>query len=331
MIHYYEAAHQYIHYGLNYEVIYLFRSLVASMVDTFIIISGFYMVKSYTRKPSKAITLILQVLIISELECFLDIISGVSPLSFKLIIGSLVSTNYYTTLFVVLFIISPYINKIMNEMNDKEMNRFILILIIIFSFYSIASKVFCEVIHKDWFGINPVGAWGSMQGFNIVNFSLLYIVGAFIRIKRINSLVSKKKSILCFISSTVIIILWSYCNRYFPKYGQISAWCYDNPIVILQGTALFLLFYQMNFYSKMINRLASAVYATFILHIHLLFTYAKVDLYCESSPYIMILHYLLFSIVCLLCGWAFYEIYNLMTKKVLTNLDNHHLIKYFSY
>lgn len=330
MIHYYEVAHQSINSGINFELLYVLRSLSSSAVNTFIIISGFFMIKSYTRKPSKAITLILQVVILSEIEYLVEVMLGNEPLAIRHIVSSLVPRSYYTTLFVVLFIISPYINKLMNEMKIKDLHVFMWVNIIIFSIYSILTKVYSEIVHLDWFGINPIGAWGNQQGFNIVNFILLYTIGGYLRLSGLVEKITRKRIVIVFLVSTLVIILWSYLNRMFPKYGQISAWCYDNPIVLLQGSSLFVFFYKIKFYNKIINRFATAVYASFILHYYYLNNYAMVSSFCEKSVVIMIVHYILFGVFTLLIGWLFYEFYNYIFKKIYNRIDRKYLLFYFS-
>lgn len=330
MIHYYEAAHKCINSGINFEFLYWFRNLSASAVNTFIIISGFFMIKTYTRKPSKAITLVLQVMIIAEIEYFVDVMLGVYPLNLRHILSALVPRSYYTTLFVVLFFISPYVNKVMNELKKKGLRILLIISISIFSVYSTITKVYSEVVHLDWFGINPVGAWGSQQGFNIVNFILLYMIGAYIRVTGMAEKTTKSKALMLFGVSTFVLIIWSYIDRGFPVFGQISAWCYDNPVVILQGVSLFLFFYNIKFCSKTVNRAATAVYSTFILHYYYLNNYAQVYEFCQSSVTFMILHYLGFCTIAFLVGWIFYEIYTMLIKKLFAKIDNKFVIEYFA-
>ena len=61
MIHYYEAVKVFATDPLSAHSLIILRSLSASAVDVFIVISGYFLVSSNTRKLGKALTLFVQV------------------------------------------------------------------------------------------------------------------------------------------------------------------------------------------------------------------------------------------------------------------------------
>ena len=63
-----------------------------------------------------------------------------------------------------------------------------------------------EIIDREWFGLNSIAAWGDQQGFNIVNFSLLYCVGAFIRNNDFPEIFKKRKNLIGIIVKNIIKI-----------------------------------------------------------------------------------------------------------------------------
>ena len=88
-----------------------------------------------------------------------------------------------------------------------------------------------------WWGLSTIGAWGNQQGFNIVNFILLYCIGA---ICKLNNIVDKWKSfkylIPLLIGIVVMVFLWAYFEESITRFGMRSAWCYHNPLVIFLVT-----------------------------------------------------------------------------------------------
>ena len=51
----------------------------------------------------------------------------------------------------------------------------------LFSIYPTFVEVFEYLTHREWIGISTIGAYGSQDGYQIVNFILMYYVGMYIR------------------------------------------------------------------------------------------------------------------------------------------------------
>lgn len=329
MIHYFEAIRGYVDDSASVQVLLLLRSLCASAVDVFVIISGYYLVNSNNRKLGKALTLFVQVSLFSELFYFINIAIGVHELSLRHIVSSIIPQSYYTTLYVVLYFISPYINFVLNKLNHRDLKVMIVSLFACFSVYSIIITFYSEVINIKWFGLNPVGAWGSQQGFNIVNFILLYMIGAYIRLIKLDELLSKKIANICFWACTILICIWAEVNQQLPHFGQISGWCYDNPIVILQGVFLFMFFKKLNISSIHINRLATAAYTAFLIHFMTLSNISTFIFYQGITLPDIIVRYILFALTMYLLSWGVFEIYNIATRRLFEVFDKAKLI-YFT-
>lgn len=299
-----------------------FRSLSSSAVDVFLIISGYFMCCNNRRTLGKPLSLIFQVCVFSELIYLLECVLSIHPLSIKHIVGSFVPDNYFATLFVVLYFISPYINIVLSKLSEKGLKRFVYISFTIFSIVSVFSLIFEEVTGKTYMGINTIGAWGSEQGFNIVNFSLCYIVGASLRRVSLPSSFSKPRD-LCFMIAltTIIIFLWSVINQNgFSTDGMRSAWVYDNPIVIILGCLTFLLFKNIHFSSRIINSVAKCVFATFIIHNGYI-KYFPIEEFCNMQWYMLYISYIAFSLFSIFIAWVTMKIYDIVTNKLWQKLD----------
>ena len=132
------------------------------------------MVKSNKRVVGKPLSLLTQVVYRNLLIYVLVLLLGLRAFEIKYLAFRLIPASYYPILFVVLYIISPYINALLTSLSKKALRNFIIITFLLFSVWPTIVDLTQEVFDYQWFGLSPIGAWGNQQGFNIVNFILLY-------------------------------------------------------------------------------------------------------------------------------------------------------------
>ena len=179
-----------------------------------------------------------------------------------------------------------------------------------------------ELFDYQWFGLSTIGAWGNQQGFNIVNFVLLYCVGAWLRLDEI-SISTYKKNLIWIIVVIILIFTWSVVCTHLSKQGMRSSWIYHNPLVIIYSILLFLFFKSFRFASRFINYLAKSVLLCFLIHSGII---ANIDIgiskVCNGSVFLMLSHYLAFSVVMMVVSCIAYALYNIITKKLFSKLNN---------
>ena len=131
MIHYCDKALPLINNSLNLSVMLLSRSISSCAVDVFILISGYFMVKSNTRLVGKPVNILTQVIYRNLLIYGLLIVLGLKAFELKYFAFRLVPASYYPVLFVVLYLISPYINRILTSLSSKDLRTFIIVVFLI--------------------------------------------------------------------------------------------------------------------------------------------------------------------------------------------------------
>ena len=140
----------------------------------------------------------------------------------------------------------------------------------LFSVWPTVIDLLGEIQGKEMIGISTIGRLGAQKGFNIVNFILLYFVGAFLNHYSLSDKYKKMKKGKYLLAGCmffmVIIFLWALAVQGLERSGLRSAWVYHNPFVILLAVVLFLLFKDMCFESRVINELAKAAFTCFIFH-----------------------------------------------------------------
>lgn len=242
---------------INFYILEFLESLFIPAVNIFILVSGYFLCDSYKRPITKALYLIIQVMIFRVGIYVAGCVIGKSGFSVGSVLCALLPINYYVILYVVLYLISPYLNLCLIKMSAKQRTGMVLVSVFLFSVWPTLVDIIEEVIGQELSGLNTIGLEGDQSGYTIVNFILLYLIGAYLKMADIQW--GKFKSILIILGCAVALSLWQLA---LPE----SAWMYCNPLVILEAVAFFLLFKQFKWKSIVVNVLAKGVFTCFLLH-----------------------------------------------------------------
>ena len=248
--------------GVNFYVLLVLEILCVSAVNIFILISGYYGCESKKIKIGKLITLLLQTICLQFAMTLCGCLLR-HEWNIRTIISSLIPANYYVILYIVLMIFAPFINKLIRSLDGKDLLFLIILLFTVFSVYATAVDVIKEITGISWIGLSSVGWEGSMAGYSIVNFVLVYILGAYLRktdffvdwpLSRL--LISLCLGVLC-------IYVW---RNYLPN----TAWIYCNPVLILESCIILTIFCKIKLKSNLINKLAPASFTCFLIQNNIL-------------------------------------------------------------
>ena len=139
-------------------------------VNCYVLISGYFLVNS-TFRIEKLITLLVQVIFYSAFIYILFCVSGYTNftlLEFLKAITPTISGEYwFVTMYVGMYVLSPFINVLIKNMNQKQHMSCILLLIFLFSI--LPSIVYYSA------GLNFGGGTG------VVWFIVLYMIAAYIK------------------------------------------------------------------------------------------------------------------------------------------------------
>lgn len=300
--------------GGNLLISKIFLSFSVCAVNVFILITGYFSCKTQKRNIGKPLNLIILMIAMDLASYVLQLVTGVQRFSLDGLLLHSFPVNYFVTLFVVFYILSPYINLCINKLSEKGMMRFVFILFLVYSIYPSFIDVLEEILGHQIKGISPIGRLGSQNGYNIVNFIMVYCIGAFLNYKGVKTLVEKRKylTVVAIVVSTTFIFIWNQFSH--------SAVNYHNPFVILLAVSMVLAFMQIHFTSKVINELAKAAFTAFLLHVHIIH-YIHIDYFSKQSPLVFIL-FILSSITAIyLVSWIAWWVYDKFTKPVFRRLD----------
>ena len=229
---------------INYYLIHFIESVCIVSVNIFIIITGYFMAKKKTIKVSKIINLVSIVVFYGIVIYLISVLIGTEKInieSVKKFIQS-IADSWFITIYCILYLLIPFINKLIDSISKKNFK--ILLGILIF-FFSVWPSVWSKTTVAD-------------GGYGIINFIIMYLIGAYIKLY-MDEINVKNKSILIFIISTIITTICSLVAD--------RAYNYNFVFNIIGAAVLFLIFKNIRIkQNKIINKLASYTFAVYIIH-----------------------------------------------------------------
>ena len=150
-------------------------------VNIFVLISGYFLVKSPEIKINKLVKLWFQVFTYSILIYLIFVISGVQSFAIKDVLKSLLpvtfSTWWFASAYIMLYLVSPFLNKFLYSIDKKTYQKIILLL------------TFCWCII-------PTFTSHKVECNKLNWFIYLYMIAGYIRIHLANKHFSGKKYII---------------------------------------------------------------------------------------------------------------------------------------
>ncbi len=226
-------------------------------VDIFVLISGYFLIKAKNIKISKILKFWLQVFTYSIIIYIIFVLSGVTIFNIKDFIHTCFPITYqhwwFASTYFVLYLISPFLNKLFNSLDKKTYQKLIILGIV----------CWCII---------PTFTSSSFQSNSLIWFIYLYALAGYIRIYWDKIKISGGKCICLAILMTFLTYLWCVCFDLLGlKFPTLTRFCYmfyemqTLPIVII---SLFWLLGCLNInikYNKLINLLGAATFGVYLI------------------------------------------------------------------
>lgn len=211
----------------NTRHIYSFiETICYCAVDGYAILSGFVS-ETEEVKISKILKMWFQVFFYSCIVTNILELIFLKDYSFDLLIFvkksfPIISGRFwYFVAYFPLFFFIPFINKALNNISDKNKIGLLVLIILLFSCFSIFNDYYCE------------------DGYSFTWLFLMFVIGGII--KRLNFIKNIKNKSLFLLSCTCI--LTTYFTNYIFK-SQIFM-SYISPTIVIYAISLLLLFYRI--------------------------------------------------------------------------------------
>lgn len=316
------GALEYVSFGsLNFHFLNFIESLFICAVDLFVLITGYFMLSTQKRNIIKPLKLVIQVIVFKLAFYLLAIIIGKTQFSINGLLGNVLPTNYFVILYTVLYFISPYINICMKSLNKIQLKQMMIVLFMCFSVYAIIADIIGDIKCSTIMGLSSIGMYGSQNGYTIVNFSFMYIIGAYIRIcEEKFTCLSKNKLILIMLFLVSIDATWYFIFDYL-KFNNDTSHSYLNPVVVIMAVVAFLFFKKINLdQNRIINKLAQGSFTVFLLH-DVFLSYIKIETFVNKPLYILAAHIIISVIVIYLVCWLVHVIYECITAPIYKSVE----------
>lgn len=227
--------------------------------------------------------------------------------------------NWFVTAYLGMLLLSPALNSCAITTNKRSFGLLVLALL----------------CFEVWFGFIP--GWGGQNfstGYSILSFSILYLLGRYIRLYGLPAFIVKWSGVL-YLVTTVVISLMAYCLLIMGWRTDImipTFYEYTNPLIIFSAVCFMLFFTKLRIgQSKFINHLGKSTLAVLLIHTMEPFTTWRKDfftgLWHNYSGFQLFLYYALsilaiFILCCLvdqirLLFWK--PILNYLNKRIKRN------------
>ena len=176
---------------------------------------------------------------------------------------------WFIKYYIFLYIISPFLNILINNIKKNQYQKLLLVLFFIFSIlpFITGGKAF------------------ENNGYNLTNFVFLYFIGAYLRrypmkdwyiFKKISNNLYKLILLILFVTIVILNFSLYQTNEILKDYGSVfnevfgnmynMALTYSNPLVIMQSIIFFSLFSTFNFNIKLINNISKLTMGIYLIH-----------------------------------------------------------------
>ena len=230
-------------------------------VNLFILISGYFLIESKF-KVKKLLKLGFEILFYSVFLTIIALVFKMNNIGVKQIIKAFlpISYNFYwfATTYIVMYILSPFINKLVNNIS-KEQHKILLIILLV-----ITSAIPTILINSN------------IATSNLMWFICMYVVSAYIRKYDIQSFKTNKTyliiSIILVIAMFGISVFSFEIKNYIPFVKKLEI--YFNRMnmlpMLMLSISIFMYFKNKEIYKgrKIISILASSSFAVYLIHIH---------------------------------------------------------------
>lgn len=317
--------------GLSKELMAIIESISVCAVDCFIMISGYFLCMNNKRTWDKPLYLYLTLSIIVSLSYIVTcLLEGISINPITVVHSMIPPKNYFVLLYVTLYIISPYVNSLINTLSEYKFRTFIILTIMLFSVYPTLMDTYQNLINKEIMGVSTVGAWGQQHGYNIVNFTLCYCLGAYLRHSNTLKHLGPKKALSIVLFCVVAIYIWfkieNIVSQGSAQLVDMNALSYSNPFVLTLSFCLLALSLNVHFENKNINQLAKASFVCYLLNLVVL-PKIRIEKYASMGGLLLFVHWLMTIIIIYIMSYVLWAIIDWIITPICSHLKKHHIFK----
>ncbi len=244
-------------------------------VNSFVLLLGYFQCNK-KMKFRKILSIINASWFYRLLFVIMSIIIGISLTPLQIVRNSFVlSLNqeyWFITCYLIVYFLSPFLNKFIHSINKKQFQK---VLVILFLLFSILSTLTAQEFLS------------TTQGYSVYSFIFLYFIGAYLNLypikesyffKRLSKVQYRFVLIFAFFFFYLFNFSFHFMSMHLQTLGHgiisdigrmmsFGFWAYDNPLIILETICYFSFFHSLVIKNrKVINTVASTTIGIYLIH-----------------------------------------------------------------
>lgn len=281
--------------NFSWMYMHVISSICIPLVNCFVLISGYFMINNRYFSLRKTMDLLSITAFYGVVAYVISITIGGNAFEGKELIYAIIpflkGKRWFVETYIILILLAPFLNKMLRFLNKNTFQLLLIIQLLIFSvWYSIG---FSAPVLDD--------------GYGIINFISLYMIGAYIRMFGKEMMLfqfKKRKLFAIFLGLSVFTFIASY---FMNPYGYAF---FTN---ILGAVIIFLLFSKWEIgENKRINKISKVAFDVYFVHsdenTSLLLIYELLGARYVADTPLLALHVILVIATVWLLGYCTYQI-----------------------
>lgn len=246
-------------FSVNYELAWFLEVVAYCAVNCYALISG-YVGYNSKFKYTNIVILYLQVIFYTIIITVIFFIFMPGSVGIKDIVKSMFpvgfNTYWYFTAYFCMFFFIPFLNCLLNSLDERMARKMIITIVIIFSIVPM-------LFNRDLFY--------TSSGYSALWLTLLYLIGGYIKKYDIASKISQRTCLVIY--CLCIIVSWTeklghelLTDKFLGETIFIN---YTSPTMLLSSIVLILFFSQMtlgNKLCKFVSFFASVSFGVYLIH-----------------------------------------------------------------
>lgn len=228
---------------------HILSSLCVPLVNCFVLISGYFLVSRNIFSLNKIVKLLIITVFYGFIAYMISLLIGNDEFSFIKLLYAIIpffnGNRWFVETYILLLLFSPFINKTLRSLDKKKYELLIIIQVMVFSV---------------WYSLG-LSAPLLDDGYGIINFVTLYMIGGYIHFygKEFSFYKLKSYILLCaYLLTTLLTFIFSYFTNPFG-YAFITN--------ILASVFVFFVFVKCNMGEiKIINKISKATFDIYFVH-----------------------------------------------------------------
>lgn len=288
---------------LHHQILLVFEMMGICAVNIFVMISGYFLCTSRSVRISKVVQLYMDVIVLALVRYVLNCVPGGAAFTVSGLLRCFIPLNWYVAVYAGLYLISPYLNQILQNKSRAQFRFLIGVFFLLFAVWPSGVEFLSKALDFSPSSLSPISNQGSGDGYTLINFILMYFLGAYCRKYGEPGDAAKKRVWSLLVYFGCVAVNTVYANFFL---GRATSYC--NPLVIIQTVAIFVFFQNLSVSSRVINTIAGCSFGVYLLHASF-FRYCRIERFVTGNPLLIPVHIIATAILIYAVSGLIYWIY----------------------